>query len=96
MDRHNRDSGIAPEIKPELPEEEEEIALSSDSENSVEEPVPGGEVLPGGFMDKNIEIPVLHHIPEDNNQEDNQGAQPHPPPQLEQEQQAEPENPNDD
>ena len=87
MDRHNRDSGIAPEVKPELPEEAEEIVLSSDSENSAEDPVPGGEevpggeVLPGGFMDENIEIPVLQHIPEGDNQEDNQEAQQQPPPQ---------------
>ena len=63
MDRHHRDSGIAPEIKDELPEEEEEIVLlSSDSE---EDPVPGGDIIPGGFMADNLEVPVLQHIPED-------------------------------
>ena len=95
MDRHSSDSGIAPEIKPELPEEAEEIVLSSDSEHSAEEPaelvIPGGEVLPGGFMDENIEVPVLQHIPEDNQEE----AQPQPPPQNEQPEPANPEaNPN--
>ena len=43
MDRHNRDSGIAPEVKDELPEEEVEIVLSSDSE---EDQVPGGNAVP--------------------------------------------------
>ena len=61
MDRH-RDSGIAPDVKEELPEEEVEIVLSSDSE---EDPVPGGEVIPGGFMADNVGIPVLQHIPEE-------------------------------
>ena len=61
MDRHNRDSGIAPEIKDELPEEEVEIVLSSDSE---EDQVPGGNAVPGGFMDENVELPALQHIPE--------------------------------
>ena len=62
MDRHHRDSGIAPEIKDELPEEEEEIILlSSDSE---EDQVPGGDIIPGGFMADNLEVPVLQHIPE--------------------------------
>ena len=63
MDRHTRDSGIAPEIKDEFPEEEEDIVLlSSDSE---EDPVPGGDIIPGGFMAHNVEVPVLQHIPED-------------------------------
>ena len=61
MDKH-RDSGIAPDVKEELPEEEVEIVLSSDSE---EDPVPGGEVIPGGFMADNVGIPVLQHIPEE-------------------------------
>ena len=38
-----------------------EIVLSSDSE---EDQVPGGNVVPGGFMDANVELPVLQHIPE--------------------------------
>ena len=62
MDRHHRDSGIAPEVKDELPEEEEEIVLSSDSEEDI---VLGGNVVPGGYMDENVEVPVLQHIPED-------------------------------
>ena len=70
MDRHHRDSGIAPEVKDELSEEGEEIVLSSDSEHSAEDQVPGGDIIPGGFMD-NVEVPELQHIPEDNNQEDN-------------------------
>ena len=61
MDRPNRDSGIAPEIKEELPEEGVEIALSSDSE---EDQVPGGDAVPGGFTDENVELPALQHIPE--------------------------------
>ena len=62
MDRHTRDSGIAPEIKDELPEEGEEIVLlSSDSEEDL---VPGGDIVPGGFMAHNVEVPVLQHIPE--------------------------------
>ena len=71
MDRHHSDSGIAPEIKDELPEEGEEIVLSSDSEQSAEDQVPGGDVIPGGFMADNVEVPELQHIPEDPNQEDN-------------------------
>ena len=61
MDKH-RDSGIAPDVKEELPEEEVEIVLSSDSE---EDQVPGGEVIPGGFMADNVGIPELQHIPEE-------------------------------
>ena len=68
MDKH-RDSGIAPEVKDELPEEIEEIVLSSDSEHSAEDQVPGGDILPGGFMD-NVGVPELQLIPENNNQED--------------------------
>ena len=88
MDRHNRDSGIAPEIKPELPEEEEEIVLSSDSEHSAEDQViPGGDALPGGV---NVEVPDLQPIP-DNNQEEQPDLQPIPD-NIQEEQQPPPQN----
>ena len=74
------------------------LSSDSDSEHSAEDPaapgelvIPGGEVLPGGFMDENVEVPVLQHIPEDNQEE----AQPQPPPQNKQPEPANPEaNPN--
>ena len=65
--------------------------LSSDSEHSAEDPgepvIPGGEVLPGGFMNENVEVPDLQPIPEGNPGE----PRPQPPSQDD----PEPENPED-
>ena len=106
MDK-NRDSGIAPGFKFEIPEEEREIVLSSVSDHiENEQHIPGGLVLPGGLMADNEQhlaepvpvLPVLQPIEEDNNQDQgaanpNQNNQPLPEQPQQQDEQDPPEQP---